>query len=224
MTRLLLIVMSLGLVALAARAEDATPATEAPRPVPSSVDTVHPGLELDLTLSIVSPTELVLTNGIHRVPYGDSFAGLPAVQVGLAKKIFEVHPFHLDLTAHAGYGRRNAPVAVPGVGEQSISLDWVPMSAALRLEYAIAGLDFVRPSLSVGSGVHYLHQSGPAPGLTDEFWVPHVFFTPALTFMGGNPTRDWFNGFTFGVMLDRSVSTVQTVRGWSFDLSFSIFL
>ncbi len=220
----MIVAASLGTVS--ARAADESPAgtTEGTTHVAAK----PPALELIPQLSILSPASLILRSPDFVVPYNESFAGLPAVHVGLAAEITSIGSFDLSAIGRIGLAAKaNAVNVQPTSGSArsaDVSLLWMPLSASARVVYNIPGVEFFRPVLELGGGVNYLRQSSRVPGLSADFWVPFLFATPGMTFGGGIPGKDWFGGFTFGASIQESISSIQTIRGWSFDLSVNIFL
>lgn len=228
--------LSLGLLCLvagSARAEITIPPPGSDPMPPITVGTaamkpVPRGFELIPQISILSPSRLELRGANFTIPYSDSFAGVPAVQLGVAIPLGAIADFDLALVTKVGYSSREGLVRlrdnVSGVERMARqTLLWVPVSSVLRASYRMPGVDFVRPSISLGGGVQLLHHSGH-PGATDTFVLPFVSITPALTFLEGRQLADWFGGFTFGTSYVVGLSSEHVLRGWSFDLSVNLFL
>jgi hypothetical protein len=182
---------------------------------------------LEPSLSVISPREFTLTQDSYSIPYGKNLAGLPAVYVGAGNSL-GTYPFgrgSLEVFSlmRLGYSYKETLMTL---NERSgrVKLHWVPMEAGIETRFRLAAFPFIRPSLTVGGGVHWLYQSGEFPSINSSFWVPHLFITPALSFFESFAPTDWFGGFTFGATYQHSLAAKQIIRAWSFDLGITIIL
>lgn len=179
------------------------------------------------TLSVISPREFTLSKDGYSIPYGKNLTGLPALYVGanrsLGSRPFGRGSLEFFSLARLGYSFKDTPMTL-GERTARVKLHWVPMEGGLETRFRLADFPYIRPSLTVGGGVHWLYQSGEFTSINASFWVPHVFVSPAISFFESSDPTDWFGGFTFGVTYQHSFASRQTVRAWSFDLGMAIIL
>jgi hypothetical protein len=195
-----------------------------------TAETVTPrrsGIEIIPQVSLLSPSKLELHGPLFTVPYNEGFEGLPSIQLGIALPLVTWGNLDIAAVARAGYASREGYVRLrnnDGFERRvPMRLRWLPISGALRFRYRIPGVDFFLPSISVGSGVNLLQQSGFS-GADGDFTVPFLSVTPAVTFLDGRGIADWFGGFTFGTSFLVGIGSPQTMRSWSFDLSLNLLL
>lgn len=180
-------------------------------------------------VSILTLSEVVLINNAFRVPYSDSFTGIPAFFLRIATPLFTIKNTEFFGEVRVGYGGKGGETRVFSIqsdasSDESMRLYWVPFSAAIRVQHALPGFEVFLPTLAVGVGEQWIGQRGGTSTLRQDFWIPFFHISPGLTFMGGRRTEDWFGGFSFGVTYQDSFATEQTVRSWAMDLSMSFFL
>jgi len=178
--------------------------------------------------SIISPWSFVLETPQYRVPYSDNFAGFPMLSLGVGKAISQIGNFHFSGEGRVGFAYKSGAVgytdAAGGSHKDTLSLMDLPVSGAVKLMYYIPDLNFLKPTLAVGMGMHWLHQAGKGVNVSDDFLLPFYLISPGLTFLESRSPRDWFGGFNFSLTFMNTFATSQTIRGVSFDLGLNILL
>jgi hypothetical protein len=180
--------------------------------------------ELMPQLSVVSPSEFILTNSEYSIPYSTLLLGMPAVYMGIATPIKKEKGLQISLMGRIGYSYKSGDfILTSHSGEQKpshLTLSWLPVSVGTIAEYSIPGVPFLKPMLTFGLGAEWLRQTGTLDGISTNFWLPYFYVSPAIGFFDTAMTSiDWFGGFTFGVTYQDSFGKKQKARAWSFDLS-----
>lgn len=164
----------------------------------------------------------------YQIPYSQLLAGFPAFYLGVAKQLKSTGNFQIFGLAKAGFTSKTGQYEIQSrTGETTsarVSLSWLPMSVGTKVQYLIPGFPFVKPSLTVATGVQWLRQSSSLPGITTNVWLPFYTISPALSFLEGTSEIDWFGGFSFGLSYQDSLGFAQKVRTWSFDLSLTLHI
>jgi hypothetical protein len=184
-------------------------------------------LELVPQVSMIMPSRFVLSTDRYIIPYSKDLEGLALFSLGAATPIVFWGPIQVEVQAGVGFAHKEGVMALhnqAGVNfNDDISLNWIPFSTSLKISYEIPGIHFMKPALSLGGGVNWLHQSGTLDGVDHAYWLPFWVATPCLTFLAGHHD-DWFGGFTFGVSYQDTFGSAQSLRAVSFDLSLNIWL
>ena len=197
-----------------------------------STETAFPGgFELVSQVSILVPSGLVLSNAGFEMAYDDASAGVPAFLLGVAIPLLSWNRLLVYGQLQAGYSFKQGLYSIRARDGSSteprqevLKLHRVPLISSIKMMYALKGLSFVKPTLTLGAGAQWLHHSGESGGLDGAYWVPYFFVAPALTFFERSAGQDWFAGFTFGVSYQNSLSLTKKFTGWSFDLSANLIL
>lgn len=190
-------------------------------------------LEFNPQFSIFNASTLFLQTPDYRVDYGAILEGIPIFQLGMAVPYAQLGGYRFLMNSQIGFGtiRNVFPVKwanattdgkTPPVDR--VRLSWVPISLSTEVRYAVPGIPFFQPSLAVGAGGHLLLQRNGNRLPDQNFWLPHLFVRPALTFFDAASTAHWFGGFLFGVTWYHSVGKENVMRGTSFDLSLKFLL
>jgi hypothetical protein len=179
-------------------------------------------------VSVVMPSDLRLSSSGFEVAYGKQFPSLTQVGFLALTPLFHLGEFRILSSAKVGFsqkaGRFELKRPTGEILEGDVKLSWVPMSLGAKFIYTLADFPFIKPSLTFGGGTHWFYQSGSIPGVNQNFWVPYLFATPAISLLEGSAPIDWFGGFTFGVTFQRSLSDVQRVNSVSFDMGVNVLL
>jgi len=182
-------------------------------------------LEIAPEMSILSPTTFILADGNHVASYS-GLSGMRTIFLGASRKILALGNFQGYLTVRGGYGANSIKTNFSQNGVslmETTHLNWVPISAGIKIAYDAPHFAILTPWAMVGGGTQIIHQNTDDSGLDHTFWVPHLYTSAGVTFLPAE-YRDWFGGFDFGISYERSVGTIQILRGWSFDLAISLLL
>ena len=179
-------------------------------------------------VSVVMPTELKLSNRDFKIPYSKQFANISQFALGAVTPLRRKGDFQLLAVGKLGlsfkqgtYGfERTSGDPVQG----KLQLFWLPISVGGKVQYEIPGFPYIKPSFSMGGSLNWFYQTGSLGGLNSSYWIPTYFISPAVSFLEGQSSSDWFGGFTFGVSYQNSFSTQQSFKAWSFDLSINVLL
>lgn len=184
-------------------------------------------VELQSQASILPPGTLELQSERYFTSFSNSTTGMPALGLGIGFPVLRTGGWLFTAQFGAGYRYKEGSYSVRSSEVRAfepVTLHWVPLSAAAKITYDIVGFDFVRPTLTLGVGAQWLRLVGKLPGLTQSFWTPHLFLSPALTVWEAKTEEDWFGGFSFGPTFYQSFASPQKISGLSFDLTVNILL
>jgi hypothetical protein len=192
-----------------------------------------PSWELIPQISVINPEAFSLASGGYVSHYSRSSFGLPAVALGISRRLARWQGFEFRAVGDIGYGAKSGSIAVSrrdasgrdtsATLSDSMTLHWLPASAGIRTLYAIPGITFFRPSLALALGSSLIVQQGNLPGIDGAFLIPFWSVAPGLSFFDGQG-GDWFGGFNFSLTYLSTFASSQTLHGTSFDLSVNIFL
>lgn len=202
--------------------DEPMPARQILAPAERSDDT----MELLPSFSILTPGRLTLKSHEYVAPLSEVLTGIVGIGLGPSWRIAHFGDFDLHAQAQLGYRIKQGifPIDSPdGRTDQDVTLHWVPLSGSAKLAYFIPGVDFAKPTLTLGGGIQWLYLSGSLSGLSSSYWVPYFLLAPAVTILE-SADGDWFNGFTFGATYYQGLSRVQEVSGLSIDLGLNIRL
>lgn len=179
-------------------------------------------------VSVVMPSTLTLSNSNFAVDYSHQFPSLTQAGLAAVTPIANMGGFRILSIAKLGFSYKAGNFEMSrSDGEiitENLKLTWVPMSLGAKFLYTLSDFPYIKPSLTLGGGTHWFYQTGKVGGANSSFWIPYYFVTPALSFLEGTAPSDWFGGFTFGVTVQQSLSSIQSVRGVSFDMGINILL
>jgi|GEM_PF-6415285 len=208
-------------------------------PAETTEEFAPPTVELDRKIefmpqfSIFNANSLRLRTDAYEVNYGAVLEGVPLFNAAIAIPYAQIGNFSFLVNTQLGLGtvRDVYPVSwnatdttVQSRVSDRIRLVWIPMSVSQEVRYSLPGIPFFQPSLTVGAGGHLLLQRNAGVLPSEDFWIPHFFFRPALTFFDAASTAHWFGGFSFGVSWYRSLGGKNELQGTSFDLSLKFLL
>lgn len=198
---------------------------------PALLTAAESKMEFMPQFSILNANTLQLQTGDYIVDYGSVLEGVPIVHVAMAVPFAQAGDFRFLVNTQVGFGtiRDVFPVkwTNPAAGARNtdrVRLTWLPISLSSEVRYAVPGIPFFQPSVTVGAGGHWLLQRNGGALPNQNFWLPHVFVRPALTFFDSATTAHWFGGFLFGVTWYHSLGDVNRLRGTSFDLSLKFLM
>lgn len=179
-------------------------------------------------VSVIMPSTLTLASPNFEVAYSKQFPSLTQAGLAAVTPIANVGGFRLLSIAKLGFSYKAGNFEMSRInGEtlrENLRLTWVPMSLGAKFLYTLSNFPYIKPSITLGGGTHWFYQAGSIGGANNSFWVPYYFITPALSFLEGTAPSDWFGGFTFGVTYQQSLSSIQKVKGVSFDMGINILL
>jgi hypothetical protein len=184
--------------------------------------------------SIFNANTLSLRTADYAVDYGSVLEGVPIFHLSLAVPIHRTGNFQFLVNSQIGLGAVSNVFPVKWTSTPNsttasrdsdrVRLLWMPISFSSEVRYSMPGIPFFQPSVAVGAGGHLLMQRGTGSVPDADFWVPHLFIRPALTFFDAATTAHWFGGFLFGVTVYQSVGEANRLTGSSFDLSLKFLL
>lgn len=188
------------------------------------------GLVVDAQLIYLTPTKFVLTNNYFDVDYTGSFAGVPGFQIGLGHGFSHWRGFNFLLVGRVGFGRKEALTLVRSKsGSQFrdlVSLNWIPVTATFKSEFAYSDSAFIKPFVEMGGGFQWISQSGKLDkALEQGFLVPTYRATLGVNLGGARKSEsDWFGGVSLSGSLLRSFSSIQVADATVFDAGISFYL
>lgn len=188
------------------------------------------GMRLSISGSLLSISELTLSNNYYEVPYASGIGSLPSIQIGAAIPVTRVGRFSLSGLASVGYSYKEgvqkaySKTTVTNTERTTlITVHRLPLSVGTTLDYSINGLKEVRPFAVAKMGAEWFYQSGALDGLEQGFWVPYLEIGGGLTLFEGAP-QDWFRGISLSVSSHNGLGSSQVVRAMAFELGINILL
>lgn len=189
-------------------------------------------LEITPQISFVNPTKFVISNSYFEVPYSENLHGVPFFHLILSTPIAFWDRFVVFAQGQVGYTYKeglytNIRSRGSDAGQLSdvIRLSWLPLLASTRIEYDIPGTTLVKPSITLGAGMHWILQSGKLDGIEQGFWIPFYSTGAALTlFDQSRKAGEWFGGVTVGATVQNSFGSSQEVHAWSIDVGTHLVL
>jgi len=179
-------------------------------------------------LSMMSPSTLELSNRYFDVSYTDQARNFPVVHLGLSKSVLQWGGLSLLIHGKVGYTYKEGIYEVRSRASESrtdlLKLHWLPLNAAIRMEYGFPRASFLKPHVTLGTGAQWLYQTGRLDGIEQGFWIPFYTFSPGITIFDQEGVSDWFGGITFSGTYQSSYSSTQLIRGWSIDVGLNVLL
>ena len=173
--------------------------------------------------------ELRLENAYFKNDFAETLGTAPLVQVGAMLPGFVVGPFVMRGELSAAFGVREALVNVStlaGVAFRDIiRLHWLPITAALRIEFTPGGAEWITGYLRLGAGVEWIAQSGRLDGMSQNYWIPFATVGAGVRLFDARRDKNgWFGGLVLGASAGQSVASSQTFRFWSADAGVEVLL
>jgi len=188
------------------------------------------GMRLSVSGSLLSVSELTLSNNYFEVPYASGIGSLPSLQVAAAIPVTQFGRFSVSGLVSVGYsykeGVQKAYSKTATVNTERTTLITVhrlPLAVGANLDYSISGLRQIRPFAVAKVGAEWFYQTGALDGLEQGFWIPYVELGGGLTLFEGAP-QDWFRGISLSVSSHNGLGGSQIVRALAFDLGINILL
>ncbi len=187
-------------------------------------------VRLSINASLLSVSELTLSNKYFEVPYAAGMGILPSLQIAAQIQFAQYAGLSLSGLAAAGYsyyeGVQKAYSKTALVNTERttlITVHRVPLYLGAKLDYSIPSLSEIRPFVVAKTGAQWFYQSGALDGLEQGFWIPFVEWGGGLTLFEG-ASQDWFRGISFSVSSHTGLGNAQVVRAIAFDLGINILL
>lgn len=186
-------------------------------------------LRVQTEFSYLVPTALTLSNQYFDVEYGDSFSGLPGINLAVSQSILSWKSLSMSLLGKVGYSRKEALTVVRTKAgapfRDMIQLSRLPLIAGLRTDLSIWDTAIVRPYLETSVGVQWLYQSGKLDkALEQGFWIPFYQVGLGMNLFGGGISNDWFGGVDVGGSIQRSFASKQVTNSWALGLGVTLYL
>ena len=179
-------------------------------------------------VTLMTPSEFTLHSDRVSAFYAGDNRGQPFFHVGWQRRMAGVGALSFYGAGRFGYTTRQGlhRIVLMESGRHetdSLRLHWVPLSAAIIAEYNASA--FFRPYFTLGAGTHALHQSGNVEDDTRFFLIPFASTGFGVTFLNLEAgDGDTILGFSFGCSYQNTLTSAQSIRGWSLDFGFNLAL
>ena len=166
-------------------------------------------------------------NDYFAIDYADQLGTIPFISFAFMSEFAKFKQMAFSFKGEFGYSYKQGTFkasssAGPDI-EDSITLQWVPVVAGILTDYTPSWARWIKPSLEVVAGAHWLNHVGTLDGLDQSVWVPVYGGGVSLTFFPGSKT-DVFGGITFAADYMQSINSDQRIRGWMYKLGSTILL
>ncbi len=184
-------------------------------------------VEVTPSFSLLSVSTLQLSNNYFEVPYqaGGATSQIPMVGFSFGTSLARAYGFEVYSLLKAAYSYREALVEVRSRSRTKavrdvMTLQWIPLTASLKLSYRIPRFSYIVPSLIGGAGAEWLSQEGKQDGINQGFWIPFHVWGAMLTFFDRRPEQ-WFGGVSLSYTTHKSFSSVQRIDLTAFEVGTS---
>lgn len=179
------------------------------------------------SFGVLSMEQFTLANDYFAIDYADQLGTIPFISFAFMSEFAKFKQMAFSFKGEFGYSYKQGTFkasssAGPDI-EDSITLQWVPVVAGILTDYTPSWARWIKPSLEVVAGAHWLNHVGTLDGLDQSVWVPVYGGGVSLTFFPGSKT-DVFGGITFAADYMQSINSDQRIRGWMYKLGSTILL
>jgi hypothetical protein len=162
-----------------------------------------------------------LQNDYFTVDYKSAESMLPIFFAQIAPISMNWERLNLGLNISVGYSYRDEIYSATSAGgvkvRDSISLQWLPISASIKTSYKTPF--YITPYASIGGGNQFIRQSGTLDGISQSYWVPFYIGSAGIAwFDRSTPEAGGFSGVSTGLSYLNSLKSDQIVTFWTMDL------
>ena len=175
---------------------------------------------VELSGTVETPTNVVLTNKYFEVPHSDSLSNLPGFQMGFSVGLVSSSRFQLSGIGQTGYAYSQFIGSVKSTktgftSADSLRLQRVPLLAGVRATYDSGPVSvFVEPAL----GMQWLSQNGYLDGVSQNFWVPYASASAGVLLFNQSGSSSWFGGIKIAAGFEKSVGSEQKFEARRYEL------
>ena len=167
--------------------------------------------------------ELRLSTSYFDLDYTESFSQVPVAGITFTSLVRRLSKTVISGELRAGFSHLQEDIETDSASglrqEDSVTLIWVPLNADLKLEY---DNPYISPSLILGSGIHWLDQSGKMDGISQTYWAPVYAAGAGFTFF--KRYDGTFGGITLESLYQASLKDSQKIAMWDIRLGAQLLL
>lgn len=178
------------------------------------------------SIGILNAQEFELSNDYFAINYANQLGSIPLIGFALASEFARFYSVGLNFKGEFGYsykqGTFKAKSASGSEINDTITLQWVPLMVGLSADYTPSWASWLKPSIEILGGAHWLHHSGTLDGLDHSVWVPA--YSGGLSFAFFPSMKTGMGGISIGANYLNSSNSDQKIRGWVYKVGSSILL
>ena len=175
------------------------------------------------TFGVLLLDELSLSTSYFDLDYTDSFSQVPVAGITFTSLMQRFTKTVVSGELRAGFLHLQEDIETESASgltqDDSVTLIWVPLNADLKLEYESP---YVSPALILGSGLHWLDQSGKMDGISQTYWAPVYAAGAGLTFF--KRYDGTFGGITLESLYQASLKKSQKIAMWDIRIGAQLLL